>query len=107
MGAGDLAACHAFLASLVLVQDSIGPIDSAGFPGTPRPGGYRDGYRRPGESAPMTQARFAVRAGRFTYTKIVAQRTVLWTDSLAFLIAHRLEWRPWDRLGLGLSEMVA
>jgi hypothetical protein len=89
------------------VQDSLAPNDSAGFRGTPNPGRYRDGYRRPGESSPMTQARFAVRAGRFAYTKIVAQRTGLWSDSLAFLVAHRLEWRPWNRLGLGLSEMVA
>jgi hypothetical protein len=89
------------------VQDSLAPNDSNGFKGTPNPGRYRDGYRRPGESAPMTQARIAVRAGRFAYTKIVAQRTGLWTDSVAYLIAHRLEWRPWDRLGLALSEMVA
>ncbi len=89
------------------VQDSLPPNDSAGFPGTPNPGRYRDGYRRPGEAAPMTQARLSVRAGRFLYTKIIAQRTGLWSDSLAYLIAHRLEWRPVDRIGLGISEMVA
>jgi hypothetical protein len=89
------------------VQDSLPPEDSAGFLGTPNPGRYRTGYRRPGEPAPMTQARVAVRAGRFTYAKIVAQRTGLWNDSQAYVIAHRLEWRPWDRLGLGLSEIVA
>jgi hypothetical protein len=89
------------------VQDSLPPNDSAGFPGTPDPGRYRDGYRRPGEAAPMTQARLSVRAGRFLYTKVIAQRTGIWNDSLAFLVAHRLEWRPIDRLGLGLSEMVA
>ena len=89
------------------VQDSLPPNDSAGFKGTPAPGRYRDGYRRPGEAAPMTQARLSVRAGRFLYTKVIAQRTGLWNDSLAFLVAHRLEWRPFDRIGLGLSEMVA
>lgn len=100
---------HATLSShpWLWVQDSLPPNDSAGFRGTPNPGRYRDGYRRPGESAPMTQARLALRAGKFTYTKVVAQRMGLLSDSLAFLIAHRLEWRPWDRLGLGLSEMVA
>jgi len=89
------------------VQDSLPPNDSAGFLGTPNPGRYRDGYRRPGEAAPMTQARLSVRAGRFLYTKVIAQRTGLWSDSLAYLIAHRLEWRPVDRIGLGISEMVA
>jgi hypothetical protein len=89
------------------VQDSLPPNDSAGFLGTPAPGRYRDGYRRPGEAAPMTQARLSVRAGRFLYTKVIAQRTGLWSDSLAYLIAHRLEWRPVDRIGLGISEMVA
>lgn len=89
------------------VQDSLPPNDSAGFLGTPNPGRYRDGYRRPGEAAPMTQARLSVRAGRFLYTKVIAQRTGLWNDSLAYLIAHRLEWRPVDRVGLGISEMVA
>lgn len=89
------------------VQDALPPNDSAGFLGTPHPGRYRTGYRRPGEAAPMTQARLALRAGRFTYIKVVAQRTGLWKDSLAQLVAHRLEWRPWDRLGLGLQEMVA
>lgn len=89
------------------VRDSLPPNDSAGFLGTPNPGRYRDGYRRPGEAAPMTQARLSVRAGRFLYTKVIAQRTGLWSDSLAYLIAHRLEWRPVDRIGLGISEMVA
>lgn len=89
------------------VQDSLPPSDSAGFRGTPNPGRYRRGYRYPGESAPMTQLRMAFRLGRFTYTKMVAQRTGLWKDSLAYVVAHRVEFRPWDRLGLGLQEMVA
>jgi hypothetical protein len=89
------------------VQDPLRANDSAGFAGGIRPGGYRDGYRRPGEAAPMTQARLTARAGRFTYTKVIAQRTGLWNDSLAYLVAHRLEWRPFGRLGLALSEMVA
>ncbi len=89
------------------VQDSLPPNDSIGFRGTLLPGRYRTGYRRPGEAAPMTQIRMALRAGRFAYTKIAAQRTGLWNDSLAYVVAHRLEWRPWDRLGLALGEMVA
>ena len=88
-------------------QDSLPHSDSAGFAGTPYPGRYRRGYRYPGETAPMTQLRMAFRLGRFSYTKIVGQRTGLWKDSLAYVIAHRLEFRPWSFLGLGLQEMAA
>ncbi|MDB5051511.1 MAG: hypothetical protein JWO30_4582 [Fibrobacteres bacterium] len=99
---------HAFLSQRpwFWVQDSLPPSDSARFEGTPFPGRYRRGYRYPGESAPMTQMRMAFRLGHFTYTKIVAQRTGLWSDSLAHIAAHRLEFRPWSFLGLGMQEMV-
>ncbi len=99
---------HAFLSQRpwFWVQDSLPASDSAGFRGTPDPGRYRRGYRYPGETAPMTQLRMGFRAGKFTYTKVVAERTGLWQDSLAHLIAHRLEYRPWRFLGLGMQEMV-
>jgi hypothetical protein len=88
------------------VQDSLPPSDSAGFPGTPLVGRHRRGFRFPGESAPLTQMRVAFKAGRFNYTKIVAERTGLHKDSLAHVVAHRLEFRPWPFLGLGMQEMA-
>ncbi len=99
---------HSFLSQQpwFWVQDSLPVSDSAGFPGTPFPGDHRRGFRRPGESAPMTQVRFAFRAGKFNYIKIVAERTGLDKDSLAHVVAHRLEYRPWPFLGLGLQEMA-
>jgi hypothetical protein len=48
----------------------------------------------------------ALRLGPFAYTKVVAQRTGLRSDSLAHVVAHRLEYRPWAFLGLGVQEMV-
>jgi hypothetical protein len=87
------------------VQDSLPASDSSGFPGTPLPGDHRRGFRRPGEAAPMTQMRMAFRAGRFNYVKFIAERTGLHQDSLAHLVAHRLEFRPWPFLGLGVQEM--
>jgi hypothetical protein len=99
---------HAFLSRKpwFWVQDSLPPSDSAGFAGTQFPGQYRRGYRYPWETAPMTQLRMAFDVGRFRYTKVVAQRTGLHQDSLAFLIAHRIEFRPWGFLGLGAQEMI-
>jgi hypothetical protein len=99
---------HAFLSRQpwFWVQDSLPASDSAQFKGTVFPGRHRRGFRRPGESAPMTQLRLAVRLGRFSYTKVVAERTGLFKDSLAHLVAHRLEFRPWRFLGLGIQEMA-
>ncbi len=88
------------------VQDSLPASDSVGFTGASAQRGYRLGYRRPGEAAPMTQLRMAVRMGQITYTKIIAERTGLWVDSLAHIVAHRLEYRPWAFLGLGVEELV-
>ncbi len=88
------------------VQDSLPSSDSAGFPGTPVPGSHRRGFRRPGEAAPMTQMRVAFRVGRFNYVKMVAERTGLDKDSLAHMVAHRLEFRPWPFLGIGMQEMA-
>ncbi|MDB5102555.1 MAG: hypothetical protein JWP91_244 [Fibrobacteres bacterium] len=88
------------------VQDSLPPSDSADFHGIPFQGSHRRGFRRPGEAAPMTQIRLAFRAGRFNYTKVLAERTGLGKDSVAHLVAHRLEFRPWDFLGIGMQEMA-
>lgn len=69
-------------------------------------GGYRRGYRYPGESAPMPQVRLRLRGGRWEYTKIVAERTGLHADSGAKLVAHRLQ----VRLGaftFGGTEMLS
>lgn len=88
------------------VQDSLPASDSVGFPGSPLIGRHRRGFRLPGESAPLTQMRIAFKAGRFNYTKIVAERTGLDKDSLAHVVAHRLEFRPWPFLGFGLQEMA-
>jgi hypothetical protein len=100
---------HAFLSQRpwFWVQDSLPPDDSSHFAGTPYPGRYRRGYRYPGEAAPMTQARMAFRLGWLEYTKVVAERQGLFTDSAAHVIAHRLEARPWSFLGIGVQEMVA
>ena len=99
---------HAFLSRKpwFWVQDSLAASDSAGFKGSPQAGRYRRGYRYPGETAPMTQLRMGFRLGKFAYTKVVAERTGLWADSLAHMVAHRLEYRPWGFLGIGLQEMV-
>jgi hypothetical protein len=88
------------------VQDSLPASDSVGFTGGNGSRGYRLGYRSPGESAPMTQIRMNARFGKFNYTKVVAERTGLWSDSAAHLIAHRLEYRPWSFLGFGIEEMI-
>lgn len=88
------------------VQDSLPASDSLGFIGATDRRGYRLGYRKTGEAAPMTQLRMAARVGQFSYTKIIAERTGLWMDSIAHLIAHRLEYRPWSFLGLGIEEVV-
>jgi hypothetical protein len=100
---------HAFLSQRpwFWVQDSLPPDDSAHFIGTPYPGRYRRGFRYPGEAAPMTQLRMAYGFGWLEYTKVVAERQGLWTDSAAHVIAHRLEARPWPFLGLGVVEMIA
>jgi hypothetical protein len=99
---------HAFLSQRPWqwVQDSLPGDDSSQFPGTPYPGRYRRGFRYPGEGAPMTQARAGYRLGWLEYTKVVGARQGLWTDSSAYMVAHRLEARPWPFLGIGLQELV-
>jgi hypothetical protein len=66
-----------------------------GFNGTnpAHHGGFRKGYRYPGEGAPMPQIRLRVRGDRWEYTKIVAERMGLHTDSTAKLVAHRVQLR--------------
>lgn len=99
---------HAFLSQKpwFWVQDSLPASDSTGFKGTPYPGRYRIGYRTPGETAPMPQFRMSFQMGKFSYTKVVAQRTGLWQDTMATLIAHRLEIKPLPTFTLGLQELA-
>ncbi len=89
--------------------DSLAANDSVGFRGSDSlfPGGYRRGYRVPGEAAPLPQFRMRIDFGPFEYVKIIAQRTGLWTDSSAYLIAHRLQVRLGRRLRFAVSEMLA
>lgn len=89
------------------VQDSLPASDSVGYAGTVHPGGYRRGYRNSGEAAPLPQGRLTLQVGSLEYTKVVAQRTGLDTDSAAWLIAHRLVWRALPKLAIGATEMVA
>jgi hypothetical protein len=53
----------------------------------------RRGYRYPGEGPPLPQIRLRLGGDRWEYSKIVARRTGLNKDSLAYLVAHRLEFR--------------
>jgi len=88
------------------VQDSLAASDTVGFPGSLHPGGYRRGFRRPGEASPMPQARFIFTYGPFEYTKVIAERKGLWNDSAAWMVAHRLQWQANRRLSLAATEMV-
>ncbi len=68
--------------------------------------GTRSGYRYPGEAPPLPQMRLRVGTDRWEYVKIVAQRTGLWSDSAAPLVAHRLQVRLGD-WRFGATEMLA
>jgi hypothetical protein len=88
------------------VSDSLAPNPNTGFEGTRQPsGGYRRGYRYPGEGPPMPQLRLRFKSDHWEYVKIVSQRTGLWKDSAATLIAHRLQLRA-GSWRLGLTEML-
>jgi len=87
------------------VSDSIAASPGPGFEGTQTPGSYRRGYRYPGEGPPLPQIRLTFKSDRWEYTKIVAQRTGLWKDSSAMLMAHRLQLRAGD-FKFGLTEML-
>ncbi len=89
------------------VQDSLAASDSVDYAGSVHPGGYRRGYRSTGEAAPLPQGRLSLQVGNLEYTKVVAQRTGLDSDSAAWLIAHRLVWRALPRLAIGATEMVS
>jgi Capsule assembly protein Wzi len=88
------------------VQDSLPASDTVGYKGTVRPGGYRRGFREPGEASPLPLLRLRFGTSRFEYVKLVAQRTALHIDSAAWMVAHRLVWRPTAKLSLGGTEMV-
>ena len=89
--------------------DSLGPSDPTSMAVFPGNGGdfmkVRRGYRYPGEGAPLPQIRLRMGGRSWNYVKIVARRTGLSSDSLAYLVAHRLQ----VRLGpvtLGGTEML-
>jgi hypothetical protein len=90
-------------------SDSLPPDDTTGFRGSAAlfPGGFRRGYRYPGEGPPLPQVRLRVGSGRWEYVKVVAQRTGLWADSSAYLIAHRLQVRLGRNWRLGFFELMA
>ncbi len=90
------------------VSDSLQGNNINGFKGndTLVAGRYRRGYRYPGEGPPLPQIRLRVGFGPWEYTKVVAQRTGLWKDSSAYLIAHRLQVR-FGNWSVGASEMMA
>jgi hypothetical protein len=88
------------------VQDSLPASDTVGFAGTRNFGGYRRGFRVPGEAAPLPQLRLRVSTTRLEYIKVVAQRTGLKADSAAWMVAHRLVWHPRPDLSLGITELV-
>lgn len=88
------------------VRDSLPPVDSAGFRGTPAPGGARMGFRAPGEAAPMTQARLSIAWGRLRYVKFVAEKIGLDANEPGWIIGHRMEARLGRNVLLGLHESV-
>jgi hypothetical protein len=69
-------------------------------------GGHRKGYRYPGEGPPMAQIRLRLRGNRWEYTKIVAERTGLESDSTGKLVAHRLQLR-FGNWKFGGTEMLS
>ncbi len=94
------------------VQDSLKASPAANYEGSShhgwsRAGEYRRGYRYPGESSPMTQIRLVFGGKRWKYTKFMAQKTGLSSDSIAYIIAHRLDIRVTDNWNIGLHELVA
>jgi hypothetical protein len=100
---------HFWVADSLAASTANGRVGSeTGFNGTDpvSHGGYRRGYRYPGEGAPMAQIRLRVRGHRWEYTKIVAERMGLHTDSTAKLVAHRVQVRlgSWK---FGGTEMLS
>lgn len=87
------------------VSDSLPASPDPGFEGTQTPGSYRRGYRYPGEGPPLPQMRLSFKSRRWEYVKIVAQRTGLWKDSAALLVAHRLQVR-FGNWRFGATEML-
>jgi hypothetical protein len=92
------------------VSDSLASTQPGSLTGFPGNGNTfmaaRRGYRYPGEGPPLPQIRLRIGGSNWQYVKIVAQRTGLEKDSVARLVAHRLE----ARLGnftFGGTEMLA
>ncbi len=89
------------------VQDSLPASDSVDYSGTKFSGGYRRGFRFPGEASPLPQLRLRIASAKLEYIKVVAQRTGLHADSAAWLIAHRVVWHARRDLTFGATELVA
>jgi hypothetical protein len=86
------------------VTDSLRADPGTGFNGSNGSGDYRSGYRYPGEGPPMPQLRLRFGSDHWEYVKIVAQRTGLWKDSAAALVAHRVQFRA-GNWRFGATEM--
>jgi hypothetical protein len=88
------------------VSDSLKASPTVGYDGTTAPGSHRIGYRYPGEGPPLPQLRFRMGGTRWEYVKIIGQRTGLWKDSSALLIADRLQLKT-GSFRIGLSQIMA
>ncbi len=88
------------------VKESPAFDEGSGYKGDPFPGTYRRGYEYPGQGAPMLQARTVFEMGPFRYTKFFAKRTGLFSDSSAYVSAHRLETELPRNVKLGIYEIV-
>ncbi|HEX2613206.1 MAG TPA: hypothetical protein VHO02_06420 [Fibrobacteria bacterium] len=92
------------------VSDSLAPSQpgsETGFPGNAATFmAARRGYRYPGEGPPLPQIRLRIGGTNWQYVKVIAQRTGLEKDSVARLVAHRLEVRM-GNFTLGGTEMLA
>lgn len=89
------------------VSDSLAPDANTGFSGTGQTyWAARRGYRVPGEGPPLPQVRIRFGGDRWEYVKLVAERTGMWSDSSAWLVAHRATLRlgAWK---FGVTEMMA
>lgn len=65
----------------------------------------REGFRTPGESAPLTQIRWQYRLPFAQYTKWIGKRVGLSYDSLAYVTGQRLEFN-FSQLNIGFHEIL-
>lgn len=67
---------------------------------------YREGYSKPGESAPMPQVRLRINWGDYVYTQFAAQRQGLSHSPSAMLFGHRLD-AQWGPVNIGIYEILS